>query len=192
MSEKPTGRAMRAVGAHPDSIPQPVFSGLGLDGESFTGKTISRRRLMPVPDGQIGALEPSSPPSVQGPEPLVFYGPEKPRLDRWFKEGTRIYSLDFHVPVTEREGNDRSSGVLEEAMSLPIDMGNLVWSKKLGRWREKVKQEDKSTLFGGFVVVEAPVINKRGERVIVRGFASLKDLQKEDNNPLARFKKATQ
>lgn len=177
-------------GAHPRRQERNL-GGIGYTGERAPLPAARKKASVKGPAMTGAGLFNDSQIVVQTPELPKFYGPEKPHLERVFKKGTKIYSLDFPIPRTSLEGKNRLSGVLEESMPLSIDMGNLVWSEKLKKWTERVKKEHKSALFGGFVIVEAPLINRRGETMVVKGFASLKDLQKEEDNPLARFKKAT-
>lgn len=171
MSETLSKKKVRAMGAHPDMMSKSLPASRDQNQMNF-------------------GLVPNIP--VRTLEPLVYYGPEKPHLQRWFKTGTRLYSIDFPVPRTRKEANDRLASILEEAMPLDIDMVDLVWSEKLGRWRESPKREYKTKLFGAFVVVDVASTNARGERATVQRFASLDDLQKPEDNPQARFKMATQ
>lgn len=168
---KPSKRQMRALGAHPDMLSKPSPA-LGDPNQMNFGL---------VADAPI-----------RTPEPLVYYGPEKPHLQRWFKRGTKLYSLDFPVPRTAQEARDRLADELNEAMSLAIDMENLIWSKKLGAWREQPKLRHKTKLFGAFVIVDITSADVKGKQIITRRFASLNDLQKTEDNPLARFKMVTQ
>lgn len=182
-------------GAHP--IRQPTnLGGSKFAGENAPLPAIRRRGTGRGPTmagtGERGLFADAVKTVAQAPEPPVFYGPEKPHLERWFKEGARIYSLNFPVPRTPREAEDRLTGTTEEAAPQSIDMGNLVWSYRLKRWREQPKKEHKTKRFGAFVKVnDVTVINRRGEKVTASGLVSLNDLQKEEDNPLARFKKAT-
>jgi hypothetical protein len=169
---KPSKRQMRALGAHPDMMSKALPSSADPNQMNFG--------LVPdIPTPKI-------------PEPLVYYGPEKPHLQRWFKKGTKLYSLDFPVPRTAQEARDRLAGTLNEAAPLDIDMENLVWSKKLGAWREQPKLRHKTRMLGAFVIVDIASTGAKGEPIITRRFASLNDLQKTEDNPLARFKMATQ
>jgi hypothetical protein len=169
---KPSKREIRALGAHPDMMSEP----------SPALKDPNRMNFGLVPDIPVSKI----------PEPLVYYGPEKPHLQRWFKKGTKLYSLDFPVPRTTQEARDRLADELNEVMPLDIDMENLVWSKKLGAWREQPKLRHKAKLFGAFVIVDIISADAKGKQIITKRFVSLNDLQKPENNPLARFKMATQ
>jgi hypothetical protein len=184
---------VRKFGSHADKLPEEPSSGSGLNNTPFKGDTITQHRPMAQAPGQIEALDfGETSPAPIAPEPLVFYGPEKPHLKRWFKKGTKLYTLEHPVPRTSMESKNRVAVTLDEPMELDIDIQDLVWSKKLGKWRENPKKEHKTTLFGAFVIIDIFSTGVNGGQIIARRlFASLNDLQKEADNPFARFKAAT-
>lgn len=110
----------------------------------------------------------------------------------WFKKGTKFYSLDFPIPKTPMEEENRRAGVLDEAKEISIDPSNLVYSEKLKKWTVKAKKEHKSKLYGAFIIAQIETKGRNDEVIVTRRFISLKDLQKPQDNPYARFKKATQ
>jgi hypothetical protein len=109
----------------------------------------------------------------------------------WFKKGARFYSIDFPIPKSPIEEENRRAGVLDEAKEISIDPSNLVYSEKLKKWTVKAKKEHKSKLYGAFVIAHIETKGRNDEVIVTKRFISLKDLQKPQDNPLARFKKAT-
>jgi len=186
MSEKQN----RAVGAHPDLIRPVPNLGKDIKGNPISRSPLKSSNTVDVNQGSLD-LDNLDQESPIVPEPLVFYGPEKPHLKRWFKKGASLYSLDFPVPRSLLEARNRLAGTLSEAAELDISMEDLVWSEKLGRWRERPKKEHKTKLFGAFVIVDIPSTGANGKQVMTRRFASLNDLQKPEDNIFARFKAAT-
>jgi hypothetical protein len=101
MSEtRPSVREVRARGAHPESIPQPVSSGADLSGSPFTGKTVSHKKVRPEVDGQISAFEQSLEPKI-APEvvEVVEVVDRMPKTERapWFRVGTKYYRQIPHT-----------------------------------------------------------------------------------------------
>jgi hypothetical protein len=129
---------------------------------------------------------------VEVPQVEVAQPQEQPQERKyWFKKGSRFYSLDYPVPRSPLEEENRRAGSLDEPMEISIDPSNLTYSDKLKKWTVKAKKEHKSTLYGAFVIGLIETKDRNGEVVLVRRFISLKDLQKPEDNPYARFKKAT-
>lgn len=110
----------------------------------------------------------------------------------WFKKGARFYSIDFPIPKSPMEEENRRAGTLDEAKEVNIDPSNLVYSEKLKKWTVKAKKEHKSKLYGAFVIALIETKGRNDEVIVTRRFISLKDLQKPQDNPYARFKKATE
>jgi len=139
-------------------------------------------------DGQVDLdlLKPTQVVQLEPVEPR----PEEPHRSFWFKKGTVLYSIDFPIPRSPIEEENRRAQVLEEAQPLQIDAENLVYSERLGRWTPRAKMEHKSKLYGAFVIANVHITARNGENETVRRFVSLKDLQKPKDNPLARFKEA--
>lgn len=173
------------VKSRPESSPH-YKTELGIDGRTPTLREHRRRRLVVIPGGQedFGLLGTSQ--IEVSAEPQT----EPAHRSFWFKKGTVLYSIDFPIPRSPLEAQNRQAQVLEEAQLLQIDAENLVYSENIARWRIKAKKEHKSKLFGAFVLVNIHTQGRRGEDLIIKRFASLKDLQKPQDNPLARFKMA--
>lgn len=110
----------------------------------------------------------------------------------WFKKGAKFYSLDYPVPKSPLEEENRRAGSLDEAKEVSIDPSNLVYSEKLKKWTVRAKKEHKSKLYGAFVIGLIETRGRNDEVITTRRFISLKDLQKPQDNPYARFKKATE
>ncbi|HYM65145.1 MAG TPA: hypothetical protein VES68_01515 [Candidatus Sulfotelmatobacter sp.] len=116
---------------------------------------------------------------------------QKPHRALWFKRNARYYSVDFPVPHSGLEEQNRRVGSLDEAREIEIDPESLTYSDRLKKWVPKPKKEHKTRLYGAFVVVRIGTMNRKGEEVVERRFMSLRDLQKTEDNPFARFKAST-
>lgn len=121
----------------------------------------------------------------------VLQTEQEPARKFWFKRGTGFYSIDYPVPRSIMEEENRRAGKLEEAQEIEIDPSNLIFSEKLNKWTLKAKKEHKSKLYGAFVIALIHTKRRDGEDIVTKRFISLKDLQKPKDNPFARFKEAT-
>jgi len=161
---------------------------IGVDRKTPILRINGKRRMAQVSTGQVDLDSLRSLP-IEHVRPLEPQ-PEEPHRSFWFKKGTVLYSIDFPIPGSPLEAQNRQAQVLGEAQPLQIDAENLVYSERLGRWTPRVKKEHKSNLYGAFVIANVHITGRNGEEEAIRRFVSLKDLQKPSDNPLARFKAA--
>jgi hypothetical protein len=190
-------KAIRAQGAGPLRVLQSEQSGLGLDGKLFTGATVSHRRSLAQPVGQMSSLEkiPQESQLIVPETPAVIHkNDELEERALTLEEGMPMFAL-WYDPVTGEVIIPRSIELAEKmflgrlpmSLELDIDKSCLERGKRGGT---AIKRIGKSQ-FGAFTIALYPTTDEEGNDVDIPFLADMRYKSRQQREAMDRFMKAT-